>query len=254
MKKLLFLILIFALILISCNKNKKIITNGEWLESRVEYLNSAKTDSFATDTTRYKFCDNGDILENKYNFFTKYKINGDKFSFINHDTVTAEYNITKATNDEFIIENHLKIKYDKRDTVIYRKFVYKKTTPLPHKPYDSVLYNMAKLFNIGKREVLGNNSVFYTFDTYKFEPGKDYVYSNPSQIEPKIKGCVDKTLKILPKKETLQEFDSMFGRLVNSYEWETLEFIIKMENAWVFDDKDLKNKSYLKVKIWITEK
>jgi len=246
-----FLVLFCVLVLFSCNKNKKIITDGEWLERFVYYNNTAKTDSTVNEN-RYKFYENGDIMGNKYNFLINYKIKGNKFLFMNHDSVLTSWNITKATSEEFIIESNFKTKYDNRDTIIYRRLIYKKTTPLPNKPYDSVLYNLFRLVDLGKEESRGDHGIVYISNIYK-EDIKEFVNTEPILIEPKIKGCVDKTLKILPKKETIQEFSVFERRMFNYYEWETLEFIIKMENYFYFKDQ-YNDKEYLKVKIWITEK
>lgn len=238
------------LVIISCKNNKSKFTNGEWIETIV-YSNESKTDSFAIND-RIKFMKSGEMLVNKYNPSNyKYKIKGDKFYYIHSDTITATYDIVDCAEDEIILETKSKIKYNSRDTLIYRLFYYKKTSPSIDKPYDLLLHNMAKLYDIGKADTLGDGTIFYNFSAQKFDIEKGFIYDNPYKTEPKIKGVIDKTLGILPKVEKIEKFSEFSRNLYNYYEWETLDFILKMENIF---DTSYDKQDYLNIKIWITEK
>jgi hypothetical protein len=243
------LFMIFFL-MISCANKKSVFTDGEWIEN-VIYTNETKTDSIVIND-RVKFLKSGEIMENKYRLGSyEYKVSGEKFYFLKSDTVTATYEIIHASKNKIVIEAHLPSKYNKRDTILYRQIVYKKTNSLPDKPYDACLYELAKLYDIGKADTLGDGTIFYNFDAKRFTDKYEIVYDNPSKSEIKIKGIIDKILGVLPKKEEKDKFSEWCMCLKSSYEWETLDLLIKMENDF---KKDYKDKLYLNSRIWITVK
>jgi hypothetical protein len=247
MKKLIFLF--FILLILSCNNNSSKFTDNEWIE-RV-YFNENKTDSLILND-RIKFFKNGEIIKNKYFLCDyKYKVTNNKFNIIRSDSICKTYKIIKCTENEIILENRSIIKIDGKDTLFYILYVLDKTTPLLDKPYDNILYNLCKLYDIGIADTLGDGSIFYNFDASKYESGIGFIYDNPFKIEPKIKGVIDKTLKMLPKKENINEYDKWFSCYYRSYEWETLDFILTMKNSFKTSYND---EQYLDIKIWIVEK
>ena len=243
------ILFIIALIFFSCNRTNSIFTNGQWILESVIYLNTEKTDSMVTKR-RIQFLENGNIMENKYNIWAKYKIDGNKFHFISGDTISATYNILKSTEEEILIESTFTFKYNDKDTTVVQRFDFHKTNPISNKAYDDILYNLAKMYNLGEIDTLGNGSKFINFNAEKFIDN-EFVYDNPFQVEPKIKGAVDKTLGMLPKKEEIDKLSTLGSKRYNYYEWETLDFIMKMENSF---ETSYKDKPYLKVRIWIVEK
>lgn len=246
MKKILFILV--TITLFSCEKKNSVFTDGEWIDRSVIYL---KNESIVF-SRRIQFLENGDIYENKYHLYAKYRIKGNKFQFLNHDTVSAVYDIVKATNDEIKLEANFNVKVNKKDTVINRKLHFTKTESTGKKPYDPILYNLAKKYDIGKLDTLGTGDIFINFDTqYYDEKIGDFVIDNPYQTEPKIKGIIDKSIGSLPKEEKTDQYSSFSHGMYNYYKWETLDYILKMENSF---KTNYRNQTYLNVKLWITEK
>lgn len=104
---------------------------------------------------------------------------------------------------------------------------------------DAALRNLKKNFEIGTPETDGIGRIFYTFDT---------AFENES----KIKGCFDQGIGILPQKQKLHKTGTLWGNLLNEYEYETLKEIVLVENH--FMNKSDSNKLYIVCKIWITKK
>jgi hypothetical protein len=194
---------------------------------------------------------NGDIYQDKYSLTSQYRIKKDSFYFVKKDSIISSFKIVKVNPKKIILETHIKQRTsDNHDTVAIYKIILKYSPPLPSKAYDSVLFKLSSFYNIGSPETLGNGDKFYDFDC-KQEINYRYVYDNPYLIEPKIKGCIDRAIGSLPKDETLEKFSTWQNAIMNSYQWETLEFKLLMEDYY---KRTSENIPYLKVKIWITEK
>lgn len=243
MKKL--ILLLISLLVISCDntdKNKKIITDGEWIEEITVYSKENIKDT-SLYKLRIKFCENGEMIIDKYKIApNKYKIQGNRFLFTKNDIISSTYNIISASINEIILDS-----INSKNDI---KIIFKKVPSLPVKPYDQILINLNTICDIGTIEKLNDGRLFIMFNPYKYE-NNSIVYYKPNQIEPQIKGCVDKALKILPKKEVLNEYSEWEHNIYNYYEWETIEFKLTMQNDFIYD-KD--GKDYLKVRIFITEK
>jgi len=247
MKKLSSILTI--LILISCTNEKSFFVDGEWLYKTTIYLNNEKTDSLVS-VTRLKFLDNGDIMQNKYSVWSHYKIEGKKFLFIKSDTITATYDITEASESKIVLEANLKFNIENRDTVVYNKLVFTKTNSLPDKAYDAFMYEIAKLYDVGEADTLGDGTILFNFDAKRYNDKFDVEYDNPSKSDIKIKGILDKTLGILPKEEN-EKYSEWCNCIKKIYVWETLDLKVRIENDFKNStDKDL----YLNTRIWITEK
>lgn len=240
------IIFLFLLIFLTCCEDNYKQISGDWLQTSIYFT---KTDSIRL-SNHLTFLENGDIMINKYQFWAKYKKQKNKFHFINSDTISATYIITQISNDRFEIEGNFNIKTESNnDSTIYRKLVFIKANALEKKPYDSILYNLAKLYDIGNPDTLGNGALFFSFTPQKII-NNEFISENPYKIEPKIKGIVDKTVGELPKREKLNEYSQWQNAIFNLYEWETLEYKITMENYF----KNEKDDSKLYVKIWLIDK
>jgi hypothetical protein len=244
MKRLFFIPII--LILFSCTDKKSIITKGEWLETLI-IIDDVKSDTLYNDI-RVKFLDTGIIMKNKY--FTEkstYKIKSNNIHFLNNDTISVSYKILKITPEEIISENKY---FDEDNKEITVKLFLKETEPFPDKAYDKILFNLAEICDFGEIDDI-RSGIFLSFSPSKYDDLTGFTYINPYDIEPKIKGAVDRAIGTLPKREKLMSFSQWQRCLYNYYEWETLDLIVKMENYF---DNNYKDESYLRVKVWITEK
>jgi hypothetical protein len=250
MKKVV-LIILSLFIIIACNRNKTILTKGEWMQEWLNQYGNSEIDTFRIKT-RIKFNKNGFIYENKYSLNGKYIVKGNKIKFVSivNDTIFLTWNITNANKNMVLLETtQIKKNINGTDSIIKLKMVYKKIEPLPDKPYDKVLYNLGSLYNIGSGELIGGSQIFYTFNCMK---GDNYFeYDDSYSVEPKIKGTIDRSIGSLPKEEKLEKYSSWENSIMNEYTWETLDYKLLLEDYYknTYDDKN-----YLEVKIWITEK
>ena len=245
-------IVIIAIFLFSCTNENEIIKDSEWI--RTSILFESETIDTVSNNERVKFSKDGYVIVNKYNIRGKYKIDNDLFTFISNDTLISSLKIVTLNHDEIILESTET--WIKENNGLKFKSIYKRTIPLPEKPYDEVLYKLASFHEIGKADTLDNGKIFYNYIPSKYQSKKDnssfeLIYESPHKIEPKIKGVFDKSLGVLPKNETLNKYSTLCNCLINYYEWETLDLIIQMENSF---ENSYNDKDFLNVKIWITEK
>ncbi len=249
MKKLIYVIL--GLVIVSCSNKNSNFLNGDWIYT-VRYLNENLTDSLVVDS-RVKFLDNGEILIDKYNLWSKYKIEGSKFFFISEDSVSSEYNILEATASKYQIERKESELINGEDSVVfYARMVFVKTDPLPDKPYDKLLTEIAKLYNIGVSDTLSDGTLFFSFKASRFDAkNRKLIYDSPFVADSTIKGAVDKQLGILPSEVVECKYSELLDCIQSSYVWENTELVVKMENNyWGNKQED----QYLDSRIWITAK
>lgn len=239
------IILLSILFVIACSEDKSKYISGDWVQTSV-YISKSDSISFNSHLTFHK---NGNIMENKYKFWGKYKMKRNKFYFMNGDSIISTFDITEANEKKFIIEANLKMKSNQKDTVVYRKLVFKKTKPYDSKPYDSLLTNLAKQFDFGKPDTSGDGALFISFTPQKYI-NNEFTFDDPYKTEPKIKGIFDKTIGALPKREELHKYSPWEKAIFNVYEWETLDYKVTMENYF----RNRNDKSSLYVKIWLIDK
>jgi len=265
MRKILTFISLFTIL--SCSNEKAIITDGEWLETFI-IITGEGIDTIYKDV-RIRFLKNGQILRNNYYPSGKYVIEKNKFHFSTIDALSTPFSIETKTGrfhfstDAFstistiaiITSNEFILKGDFSEMEEPHKFksIYHKTAPLEEKTYDPILYNLASICDFGEIKTRADGALLLNFRPSKFDPDNgNFVYLDPYIIEPKIKGAIDKALGILPQSETLNKFSQWTKRLLNVYEWETIDLKVIMENH--FESSYFEDEDYLYVKLWITEK
>ena len=172
--------------MVSCHNKKSYFIEGDWIYKTM-YLNEDNTDSITIDL-RVKFLENGDIMENKYHLWHRYKIQGNKFHFIKSDTIALTYEIITASNSKIILDTKIPVKEENKDTTYYQKLLFIRTDPLPDEPFDEILYELAKHYDIGISDTLGDGTIFYNFNAERYTDDFQVIYDNPHKSEHMIKG------------------------------------------------------------------
>lgn len=226
--------------LVSCTNKKNFLCEGTWLQDTIFLVGDKRPDSIHLHRY-FTFTKGGRIYRDKYTFDSRYKIKGSKFLFlpIQRDTPVTEWKIDLFRKEKIVIS----YESDKINRIILRK-----TKPLEVIAYDKVLYSLAELYDLGNPDTLGNGDLFFEF--YCRNKEDFFTYDNPYKTEPKIKGTIDRAVGALPKNVTLAKYSQWQGCVMNSYEWETLEYKLIVENYF----KTFENRNQLLVKMWITEK
>ncbi len=241
------LIILSYFLISSCNKTQNILTKGDWKQ----YFITTNNGDTVGKIQRLKFRSDT-IFYYKYNPLVIYKIKRDSIEFINayNDSLRSKCKIIELTDKSIKFEGE-DIRKDKnqKDSIVPFILLLEKIESLPDKPFDKVLYNLAKLYDIGSGEILGDGDIYFNFDCRN--RNNFFEYDDPYKTEPKIKGIVDRAIGSLPKRETLEKYSRWQNAIMNSYEWETLDYKILMEDYY---KESYNNKNYLEVKIWITEK
>jgi len=233
-KKFFKIILLFATIfLISCN-HRSFFTEGEWV-----YI------SDNGETISLEFLKNR-VNVNKYYYFSEYEIKNNKLYFIHYielknghiDTTSNIYKVLIVNDSTVRLKNIFSGKYSNSNILRDTLTLNRKTINI--KEYDIFMSQLAKIHNIGNMKILGDGSIFYNFNSY----------GNPYKSDIKIKGILDKSLGILPKKEE-EKYSEWCNCMKKIYIWENLSLKVLIENDFRSNDTD---DTYLNTRIWITEK
>lgn len=242
------LILAFGL-LISCTEQKDYLTNGEWsLESYVVRNETQDTFKHAQKLT---YWEDGRVYENDYKLIGKYQVDG-KYLLLNDyetDSAISKTEILSNKPSKIILGSENLLQLEKNNEFTYGKGILTKLGEIKESKYDFLLRALGEFYELGKVDTLGDGTICFGFEAYSYDKNYSKIYEEPNKADKRVKNTINNTLNTNPIKtdEGNRNWEYFY---VKSYEWETMDLNIKLDNRY----KKKSDQDILQPQIWITIK